>query len=77
MLNSNKYVIIIHIILQKTGVNKIMAGADEENYLDNLLSSVGDEAESNENSESPTSNNNADTYNDDNNTSKETQKKRI
>ncbi len=51
-----------------------MAGADEENYLDNLLSSVGDEAESNENSESPTSNNNADTYNDDNNTSKETQK---
>lgn len=51
-----------------------MASADEENYLDNLLSSVGDEEVSKENSESPTSNENADTYNDDNNTSKEAQK---
>lgn len=51
-----------------------MASADEENYLDNLLSSVGDEEELKENSESSTNNENANTYNDDNNTSKETQK---
>lgn len=57
----------------KTGVNKIMASADEENYLDNLLSSVGEE-ESKKNGESPISNENADTYNDDNNISKEQQK---
>ncbi len=53
-----------------------MAGADEESYLDNLLSSVGDDEESKENNESPTNNENADTYNDDNNISKEEQKEK-